>query len=62
MAKSIALSFRVPVERAVPILRLRDTFPERTWRASFGWLLDQPEVQRIIDARLAEEGARTPPG
>lgn len=54
VARTQALSFRVPVDCSDQLLRLRDTFAEQSWRAVFEWLLSQPEVCAVVAARLAQ--------
>lgn len=49
------VSFRTTASSHRKLQRLRATFPEAQWGEMFRWMFDHPDINRVLDERLAEE-------
>lgn len=53
-AHTTPIAFRLTEDRMLVMERLKDTFPDCSWRRTMEWLIDQPEVEAAISRRLAQ--------
>jgi len=49
------VAFRTTASEHRQLQALRSTFPDMGWGEMFRWLLEEPEVGRVIKKRLANE-------